>query len=1180
MTNFQIIEQKLNRFIRKYYVNELIRGVILFLAIGLLYFITVAVVEYFFWLNKLGRTILFWSFILVELGLLFKFVAIPIARLVKLFSGIDFRDASEMIGNHFPEVSDKLVNVLQLHANGGDDELTWASINQKSEDLKPIPFSLAIDFNNNKQYLKYLAVPIIIIGALIATGNNDVITSASRVADYKTDYIPPAPFRFEVTNENLDALENAPFILNVKVAGTRLPENASIVVDGQSFYLNQQDLETYSFTFERPTSNTSFYLMANELRSTDYVLNVDKVPTIQGFELQMDYPSYTGKKDEILKSTGNALVPQGTNIIWRVNTTATDLVQFRTADKNSNFENEAGGLFAFAKAISQPLSYSIVTSNNKVRDHEQLDFKIEVVADEYPELSMEMKRDSLDDRIMYFKGQAADDYGIRFLQLVYYKNNEANDKKVIALPNSGGTYQQFVQSFPGNLALEPGNTYNFYFEVIDNDAVNRFKSTKSEVYSFNKATMDQEEDLQLQEQKESLSNLEKALKEQQKEQDVIKELSQDQIEKDDRSFNDKRKLDQAVKNQQKKEQDIQKQLNRLENQLDKTAPKDDPKKAKLQERLQETAAESKKNEELLKQIEEYQDKLSKEELQEQLEKSQKKTREQQRSLKQLLELTKRYYVAQKYEQLGRKLMEMAERQEEQSKKDAAGNTKQDQDKLNQEYEQWEKELRELEKENNDLQKPMDLEFDPQESDDIKSDQKDASESLKNKNAQQAKPKQKSAADKMKKQAAAMEQDMNSMEGEQMEEDLEMLRQILDNLVLFSQSQETVLEDVKSLKSNSPRLGKSLRSQKELELAFKHVDDSLFTLSSRNADLGKEINEEVVDIYYYMDKSMEQLAEFDLNQGQVSQQFTLGSANTLAVLLSDVLDSANNPNIGPGKPGKSGQGAGFQLPDLIRQQESLQKEGEEGKEGNKGKEGQQGKERKQGNKGEQGNKPGQGKAGESGQEGQSGKAGQQGSSGTTGTNGKSGEGSTSEGKSGESKGKGREGQNGTGAKGDGKEGDGKGSGNGSNDGDEEENSYRESEEESQRIYEIYKQQQDLRNQLEDMIIHEGLQKKVDEITGAMKGVERKLLDQGFNREVQQQMSEIIHDLLKLKDANAEQGEENQRQSQTNFNQFENPLKLDEELIQRYFNNKEILNRQVLPLQPHYRSKVKEYFKTDD
>jgi hypothetical protein len=59
------------------------------------------------------------------------------------------RDASEMIGTYFPEVSG-LVNVLQLHGCSTGGMMTdLASINQKSEQLKPIPFSLAIDFKKN-----------------------------------------------------------------------------------------------------------------------------------------------------------------------------------------------------------------------------------------------------------------------------------------------------------------------------------------------------------------------------------------------------------------------------------------------------------------------------------------------------------------------------------------------------------------------------------------------------------------------------------------------------------------------------------------------------------------------------------------------------------------------------------------------------------------------------------------------------------------------------------------------------------------------------------------------------------------------------------------------------------------------------------------------------------------------
>jgi hypothetical protein len=114
----------------------------------------------------------------------------------------------------------------------------------------------------------------------------------------------------------------------------------------------------------------------------------------------------------------------------------------------------------------------------------------------------------------------------------------------------------------------------------------------------------------------------------------------------------------------------------------------------------------------------------------------------------------------------------------------------------------------------------------------------------------------------------------------------------------------------------------------------------------------------------------------------------------------------------------------------------------------------------------------------------------------------------------------------------------------------------------------------------MIRREGLEEKVGDITEKMKAVERKLLDQGFNREVQQRMMEIQHDLLKLKDAGLEQGEENQREARTNVRDFNNTVDFKNMDTAKYFNNKEILNRQVLPLQPQYRNKVKEYFKTND
>ena len=49
------IYQKLEAFIKKYYTNELIRGVVLFVGFGLLYFLFTLCVEYFFWLGDAPR---------------------------------------------------------------------------------------------------------------------------------------------------------------------------------------------------------------------------------------------------------------------------------------------------------------------------------------------------------------------------------------------------------------------------------------------------------------------------------------------------------------------------------------------------------------------------------------------------------------------------------------------------------------------------------------------------------------------------------------------------------------------------------------------------------------------------------------------------------------------------------------------------------------------------------------------------------------------------------------------------------------------------------------------------------------------------------------------------------------------------------------------------------------------
>ena len=204
MHNFDLIQHKLQHFIKKYYINEMIKGGILFLSFGLLYLIFTLLIEYFLWLKPLGRTILFWVFILVEIVLLIRFILIPLFKLVGLQKGISQTNASKIIGTYFKEVDDKLLNVLQLHENNDSSELLLASIEQKAKNLQPVPFRNAIQFSTNKKYLKYLSIPLILFLFSFLTGNNKVFTnSLDRVVHHKTAYNPPAPFHFDLRNKKL-----------------------------------------------------------------------------------------------------------------------------------------------------------------------------------------------------------------------------------------------------------------------------------------------------------------------------------------------------------------------------------------------------------------------------------------------------------------------------------------------------------------------------------------------------------------------------------------------------------------------------------------------------------------------------------------------------------------------------------------------------------------------------------------------------------------------------------------------------------------------------------------------------------------------------------------------------------------------------------------------------------------
>ncbi len=1192
MAQFKDIQHKLEAFITKYYVNRLLKGIILFVSLGLIYFLLIAFIEYMLWLDVTSRTVLFWCFVAVEIVLFFKFIVVPILKLTKISKGLTYADASLIIGKHFDEVDDKLINVLQLYESGEHTDLILASIEQKSAELKPIPFNFAINFKSNIKYLKYLLVPVVIFLISFFVDNNWYIKSYNRISDYKTVYVQPAPFKFVVSNSSLDAIEFEDFMLRVKVIGKSVPNDVQINYNNQTYFLTKTGEGTFEYLFTNVRKAIKFDLFSGKFSSSSYQLNFIKKPKLLDFELFIDYPSYTNKKDEVIKNSGNAFVPEGSNITWKMYTKSTSLVTLFDADTSYNF-NANQSIFSLKKQILNEYNYSITTSNAKLKNFDALYYSIKVLKDEYPDISVEMKTDSLQTNTKHFKGVISDDYGFTNLKLYYYPIDNPVDINSVSIPVDNRNFSEFFYTFPNNVSLIKGVAYELYFKITDNDQINNYKSASSKVFTFNNYTQADLNTQRLNQQNDAINSLSTSFEKLKNSKSDLEKLAQLQKEKKALNFNDKKALDNFLKRQKQQDQILKDFSKKLKQTLQNNVDKSNTFKDDLKKRIEENLEQLKKDDLLRKELKKIADKLDKSQITKKLDELGKQQKNKKKSLQQLIELSRRFYVIQQKQKLSEEFLLLSQEQNEMVKKSNGTFNLVNHDTITQKFTRLNKDLSNLKIENSKLYKPIKIPNTRSVSDAITTHLNAISKDGKLVVSGVNKAKQKllineiiknqnKSTQKLRKLSNALK---NSSAGgggggskEEISEDIDMLRQILDNLLLFSFDQEELMTTFKKVKDNGNNYATLLRRQKDLKQHFKHVDDSLFSLSLRQPKISEKVYAAITDVYFNMDKALSHFAENNTYNGVSNQQYTISHANELASMLSDMLDNLNNElsignSGGDGKPSDS-------IPDIIISQEQLKKQFQ--KEKSESEDGQSGSDSQPliiGKSNGDGKGKGKGSSDEKGDSEKSNSS--ENTSGTPKSDAQKGsQGENSNGKKGKNGASSGEGEGN--GKGNGKDGakDGNG-GTGTSKNSNLENYKKQSTESlNSKLFSIYKKQVELRQALEDKLREQGLPELDQNLKRAFDDVEDNLLNTGFSNKSLQKLNNLQHQLLKLKKATLEQNKDANRSSNVNTKSFINDTDSDLPKARNYFSTNEILNRQALPLQPIYKSKINDYFKSNN
>jgi hypothetical protein len=994
--NYNILLTKLDEFIRKYYKNQVLRGVLYCTAVGMLFYLSITLMEYYAHFDTGMRTFLFYSFLIVNGFIVSRLIIIPLLKLYHLGAVISYEKAAEIIGNHFNNVQDKLLNVLQLQQTTSNLELgtlnlSHAAIDQKIKDLKPVPFSSAINLGENKKYLKYALPPVFILLFILFSAPSIITDSTRRLVKHSTYYEKEAPFQFTIQNKDLKAVQQEDFELQVKLVGNEVPDNIYVSLEGNEYKLNKENTIEFSYLFKNLQKSTHFKLTADGYQSKEYELAVMPNPILLNFSIALNYPKYLGKHDEVIKNTGDLLIPVGTKVTWNLNTQNTNMLRMSFSDTALALQPSAKDAYIFSARVMSDKHYAITTANEFIRSKDSVVYSINVIPDQYPALDVEEKKDSLSQKLVYFKGQVKDDYGFsnltfnyRFINKVDTINtlkpvvsrvepSQISDLKSLTIPiNKSLNQDQFFYAWDLNkLNIASGDALEYYFEIWDNDGVHGPKSARSQKMVFKAPTMQEISENTEKSNSKIKEELKETIQEAKDLQKQLNDLNKKVLEKKELNWEEKKKMQDLLQKQNELQQKVESIKN--ENQ------KNNVEQSEFKQVDQQIAEKQKQLEDLLQQVltpemkqkmEELQKMLSemdKNKMQNELEKMKMNAKDVEKELDRALESFKRLEVEQKFQENMEKLKEMKKEQDELAKKsdDKKSDTKElekKQDELNKKFEDFQKDMKELEKKNNALEQPNELENTEKKQEEIKQDMKASDQQLQQNKKNKASESQKSASEKMDQLAQKMQQQQQQMQQEANSEDAKSLRQILDNLLELSFDQEALMNDLKKIRTDNPQYPKIAQQQKKLQDDSKMIEDSLLALSKRVPTIKSAVNREISAINMNMEKAIGALAERQTSEAASRQQFSMTSINNLALMLNESLQQMQQEQQSqckkPGsgnckKPGGMGKKPSMSNMRQMQQQlnEQIQKMKEAMEKGKKP--GEKGKDGKQGNNGQQG-----------------------------------------------------------------------------------------------------------------------------------------------------------------------------------------------------------------------------------
>ena len=941
---------KIEGFTRKFYLNRLIQGVLVGAVLWIVFYLILNGLEYVSWFPSKGRFVLFLFLLLGSAFVAVYYFLIPLVNLVRFRKKMSVEQASVLIGKFFPEISDKLLNTIQLSnqsETNPDDALLAATIEQRTSRLSPIRFSDAVNLRGNLKWLGVFFGLLLLLILLMVFLPSFAVEPTQRIVNYELNFEKPLPYHVEIEQDDIETTQGKEVKFSIRVTGDRIPDAFYVKSELGQQLMTKASANDFSYTFKNLFNDLTFNVTGGDYTSRDLHITVRPNPALLSYRCDLRYPNYIHRQNETIEGKTRLIVPQGTTLIFNFLTRDTEKMTL-TRDSLTSELSENNDNFEYQFVASKTTQFEVQVQNAWNPNTDPLPFSVDVIPDAYPDIRVESFDEQLSDDV-YFSGLVTDDYGFTKLNFNCLVKEPIEKKFVVPVSfDKKQTRTSFFHHFNmDSLGIMPGQNMEVYFEVWDNDGFHGPKSKRSETFTYYKPSESALDSIANQQAEDIMDRLAEKSQEADKLQDEIEKMLQDLIQKKDLDWSDKEK----VKDLMEKQQKIQDEWNKLQKEQEELAEfmkKNEmaneellKKQEQINKLFDEVIPEELKK--LMEQIDKLLEDMPREQMQQMMQDIKKNNQSMQELLDRNLALLEQLKMEKDLNELAEKLDELGKELEKENEKSGEENGQKTAEEAKENFEEMMDQLDQLLEKNQGLKQPFDMEKDEQMEESINQDLQDAMQNEQQGDKQKSQQNKQKAGQKMQQMANNMMMQMQ-MEGmQQMAEDAHLLRILLENVVHASHEQEDLMKQIGSLRTDDPALSGKLIAQKEVADNFGMVRDSLRSLAMRQPVIQNFVFDELHTIENQTSNAMKYLNDLKLQQAARHQQTAMMSMNNLALMLAESLEQMENDMQAMGmpmscprpKPGQSSndmkkmQQLQQQLSEQLKQmQEKMDKPGEQ------------------------------------------------------------------------------------------------------------------------------------------------------------------------------------------------------------------------------------------------------------